>query len=163
MVDRQKEKVYNINIKKLRKQEKKSMSIKALMERVEQCSEDNYMWHGQSLSENYGATEEMMNEFWELVAERIDEAYMKDYEGTYHIAHEGSCEPNATFISLCGLSIDRDTIDSAIEELEVTNVEEWLETTVEKLEEVISRVTADMGKIQDEIIAKYNLTYTEID
>lgn len=59
--------------------------------------------------------------------------------------------------------IDRDTIDSAIEELEVTNVEEWLETTVEKLEEVISRVTADMGKIQDEIVAKYNLTYTEID
>lgn len=139
------------------------MSIKALMERVEQFSEDNYMWHGQSLSENYGATEEMMNEFWELVAERIDEAYMKDYEETYHIAHEGSCEPNATFISLCGLSIDRDTIDSAIEELEVTNVEEWLETTVEKLEEVISRVTADMGKIQDEIVAKYNLTYTEID
>lgn len=50
-----------------------------------------------------------------------------------------------------------------IAELEVTNVEEWLETTVEKLEEVISRVTADMDKIQDEIVAKYNLTYTEID
>ncbi len=105
----------------------------------------------------------MMNEFWELVAKRIDEAYMKDYEETYHIAHEGSCEPNATFISLCGLSIDRDTIDSAIAELEVTNVEEWLDTTVEKLEEVIKRVKEDMNKILDEIVAKYNLTYTEID
>ena len=130
------------------------MSITALMKRVEQCSEDNYMWHGQSLSENYGATEEMMNEFWELVAERIDEAY--------HIAHEGSCEPNATFISLCGLSIDRDTIDSAIAELEVTNVEEWLDTTVEKLEEVINRVSDDMNKILDEIVKKHNLTYIEV-
>ena len=88
---------------------------------------------------------------------------MKDYEEKYHIAHEESCEPNATFISLCGISIDRDTIDTAISELNVTNIEEWLETTVEKLEEVISRVTADMDKIQDEIVAKYNLTYTEID
>lgn len=66
-------------------------------------------------------------------------------------------------LSLCGLSIDRDTIDSAIEELGVTNVEEWLDTTVEKLEEVIERVSDDMNKILDEIVAKYNLTYTEID
>ena len=139
------------------------MSIRALMSRVDICADENYMWHGETLCDNYGATEEMMNEFWELVVERIDEAYMKDYEEKYHIAHEESCEPNATFISLCGLSIDRGTIDSAIAELEVTNVEEWLETTVEKLEEVISRVTADMDKIQDEIVAKYNLTYTELD
>ena len=138
------------------------MSITALMNRADILSEYNYMWHGQTLSENYGATEEMMNEFWELVAERIDEAYMKDYEETYHIAHEGSCEPNATFISLCGLSIDRDTIDTAIAELEVKNVEEWLDTTVEKLEEVINRVSDDMNKILDEIVKKHHLTYIEV-
>ena len=82
------------------------MSITALMKRVEQCSEDNYMWHGQTLSENYGANVEIVNEFWELVAERIDEAYMKDYE-TYHITHEDSCEPNTTYIGLCGAEIGR--------------------------------------------------------
>ena len=139
------------------------MSITALMKRVDICADENYMWHGETLVENYGATDEMMMEFWNEVYNRIDEAYMKDYEEKYHIAHEESCEPNATFISLCGISIDRDTIDTAIVELDVTNVEEWLETTVNKLEEVINRVTADMDKIQDEIVAKYNLTYTEID
>ena len=139
------------------------MSIRALMSRVDILADENYMWHGETLVENYGATEEMMNEFWNEVYNRIDVAYMKDYEEKYHIAHEESCEPNATFISLCGISIDRDTIDTAIVELDVTNVEEWLEITVNKLEEVINRVTEDMDKIQDEIVAKYNLTYTEID
>lgn len=138
------------------------MSITALMNRVDILTDDNYMWHGETLSDNYGASEEIMNEFWELVTERIDEAYMKDYEA-YHITHEESCEPNATYIGLCGFSIDRDTIDTAITELEVTNVEEWLETTVEKLEEVTKRVSEDMDKILDEVVKKHNLTYTEID
>ena len=131
------------------------MSITALMNRVDILTDDNYMWHGETLSDNYGASEEIMNEFWELVTERIDEAY--------HITHEESCEPNATYIGLCGFSIDRDTIDTAITELEVTNVEEWLETTVEKLEEVTKRVSEDMDKILDEVVKKHNLTYTEID
>ncbi len=138
------------------------MSITALMNRVDILTDDNYMWHGETLSDNYGASEEIMNEFWELVTERIDEAYMKGYEN-YHITHEESCEPNATYIGLCGFSIDRDTIDTAITELEVTNVEEWLETTVEKLEEVTKRVSEDMDKILDEVVKKHNLTYTEID
>ena len=138
------------------------MSITALMNRVDILTDDNYMWHGETLSDNYGASEEIMNEFWELVTGRIDEAYMKDYEA-YHITHEESCEPNATYIGLCGFSIDRDTIDTAITELEVTNVEEWLETTVEKLEEVTKRVSEDMDKILDEVVKKHNLTYTEID
>ena len=138
------------------------MSITALMNRVDILTDDNYMWHGETLSDNYGASEEIMNVFWELVTERIDEAYMKDYE-SYHITHEESCEPNATYIGLCGFSIDRDTIDTAITELEVTNVEEWLETTVEKLEEVTKRVSEDMDKILDEVVKKHNLTYTEID
>lgn len=138
------------------------MSITALMNRVDILTDDNYMWHGETLSNNYGASEEIMNEFWELVTERTDEAYMKDYE-VYHITHEESCEPNATYIGLCGFSIDRDTIDTAITELEVTNVEEWLETTVEKLEEVTKRVSEDMDKILDEVVKKHNLTYTEID
>lgn len=138
------------------------MSITALMNRVDILTDDNYMWHGETLSDNYGASEEIMNEFWELVTERIDEAYMEDYKA-YHITHEESCEPNATYIGLCGFSIDRDTIDTAITELEVTNVEEWLETTVEKLEEVTKRVSEDMDKILDEVVKKHNLTYTEID
>ena len=138
------------------------MSITALMNRVEILTDDNYMWHGETLSDNYGASEEIMNEFWELVTGRIDEAYMKDYEA-YHITHEESCEPNATYIGLCGFSIDRDTIDTAITELEVTNVEEWLETTVEKLEEVTKRISEDMDKILDEVVKKHNLAYTEID
>lgn len=138
------------------------MSITALMNRADMLSEDNYMWHGQTLSDNYGASEEIMNEFWTEVYNRIDEAYMKDYEA-YHITHEDSCEKNTTYIGLCGWSIDRDAVNDVIAELEVTNVEEWLETTIEKLEEVINRVNKDMEKIQDEIVAKYNLTYTEID
>ena len=138
------------------------MSITALMNRADMLSEDNYMWHGQTLSDNYGASEEIMNEFWTEVYNRIDEAYMKDYEA-YHITHEDSCERHTTYIGLCGWSIDRDAVNDVIAELEVTNVEEWLETTIEKLEEVIKRVNKDMEKIQDEIVAKYNLTYTEID
>ena len=139
------------------------MSIKALKDRADILSDYAYMWHGETLSDNYGASEEIMNEFWELVTRRIDEAYMEDYKA-YHITHEESCEPNATYIGLCGMSIDSETIDYAIEELEITEgLEEWLDTTIEKLDEVIDRVTADMDKIQDEIVAKYNLTYTEID
>ena len=138
------------------------MSITALMNRADMLSEYNYMWHGQTLSDNYGASEEIMNEFWTEVYNRIDESYMKDYEA-YHITHEDSCERNATYIGLCGWSIDRDAVNDVIAELEVTNVEEWLDTTIKKLDEVISRVTADMDKILDEIVAKYNLTYTEID
>ena len=138
------------------------MSITALMNRADMLSEDNYMWHGQTLSDNYGASEEIMNEFWTEVYNRIDESYMKDYEA-YHITHEDSCERNATYIGLCGWSIDRDAVNDVIAELEVTNVEEWLDTTIEKLDEVISRVSKDMDKILDEIVAKHNLTYTEID
>ena len=138
------------------------MSIKALKDRAEILSEYAYMWHGQSLSENYGATEEIMNEFWELVTKRIDEAYMKDYEA-YHITHEESCEPNATYIGLCGWAIDGETVDSAIEELEITeDVEEWLDTTIKKLDEVIDRVSDDMNTILDEIVKKHNLTYIEV-
>ena len=139
------------------------MSIRALKDRADILSEYNYMWHGETLCDNYGASKEIMNEFWELVTKRIDEAYMEDYKA-YHITHEESCEPNATYIGLCGMSIDSETIDYAIEELEITEgLEEWLDTTIEKLDEVIDRVTADMDKILDEIVAKYNLTYTELD
>ena len=138
------------------------MSITALMNRADILSEDNYMWHGQTLSDNYGASEEIMNEFWTEVYNRIDESYMKNYEA-YHITHEDSCEKNATYIGLCGWSIDRDAVNDVIAELEVTNVEEWLETTLEKMEEVINRVNKDMEAILDEMVAKYNLTYTEID
>lgn len=139
------------------------MSIRALKDRADILSEYNYMWHGETLCDNYGASKEIMNEFWELVTKRIDEAYMEDYKA-YHITHEESCEPNATYIGLCGMSIDSETIDYAIEELEITEgLEEWLDTTIEKLDEVIDRVSNDMNKIQDEIVAKYNLTYTELD
>lgn len=138
------------------------MSITTLMNNADILADYDYMWHGETLYENYGASEEIMTEFWELVTNRIDKAYMKDYE-EYHITHEESCEPNATYIGLCGMSVDSETMRYAIEELEVTNVEEWLDTTIEKLDEVISRVSKDMDKILDEIVEKYNLTYTEID
>lgn len=139
------------------------MSITTLKNNADILSDYAYMWHGETLHDNYGATEEIMNEFWELVTKRIDEAYMEEYKA-YHITHEESCEPNATYIGLCGMSIDSLTIDYAIEELEITeDLEEWLDTTIEKLDEVISRVSKDMDKILDEIVEKYNLTYTEID
>ena len=139
------------------------MSITALKNNADILADYAYMWHGETLYDNYGATEEMMNEFWELVTERIDEAYMKDYEA-YHITHEESFEPNATYIGLCGMSIDSETIVYASKVLEIKeDLEEWLEITIEKLDEVISRVSKDMDKILDEIVAKYNLTYTEID
>lgn len=138
------------------------MSITALKNRADVLSGYAYMWHGETLSDNYGASEEIMNEFWELVAERIDEAYMKEYEA-YHITHEESCEPNATYIGICGWAIDGEAIDSAIKELEIKEgLEEWLETTIEKLDEVIDRVSDDMNKILDEIVKKHNLTYTEV-
>ena len=137
------------------------MSITALKNRADVLSDYAYMWHGETLSDNYGASEEILNEFWELVTKRIDEAYMKEYE-PYHITHEESCEPNATYIGLCGWSIDSETIDSAIKELEIKEgLEEWLDTTIEKLEEVIDRVSDDMNKILDEIVEKYNLTYVD--
>lgn len=139
------------------------MSITALKNNADILADYDYMWHGETLHDNYGATEEIMNEFWELVTERIDEAYMEEYKA-YHITHEESCEPYATYIGLCGMSIDSETIDYAIEQLEITeDLEEWLDTTIEKLDEVISRVSKDMDKILDEIVEKYNLTYTEID
>lgn len=139
------------------------MSITALKNNADILSEHNYMWHGETLSDNYGASEELMDEFWGMVTKRIDEAYMEEYKA-YHITHEESCNPNATYIGLCGMSIDSETIDYAIEELEIKeDLEEWLDTTIEKLDEVINRVKADMDKILDEIVAKYNLTYTEID
>lgn len=139
------------------------MSITALKNNADILSDYAYMWHGETLHDNYGATEEIMNEFWELETKRIDEAYMEEYKA-YHITHEESCEPNATYIGLCGMSIDSLTIDYAIEELEIKeDFEEWLDTTIEKLDEVISRVSKDMDKILDEIVEKYNLTYTEID
>ena len=63
---------------------------------------------------------------------------------------------------LCGWAIDGEAIDCAIKEVEITDeLEEWLDTTVEKLEEVIERVSDDMNKILDEIVEKYNLTYVD--
>lgn len=136
------------------------MSITKLLDRADELSEINYMWHGRELRVNYGATQEMMNEFWEAVDKRVDSNYMKEYE-EFHIAHEESCERDLTYISLCGVSVDSFAVQNAIDELEVENVEEWLDTTIEKLEEVIKRVTNDFDKIQGEIITRYNLIYVE--
>lgn len=137
------------------------MSITTLMDNADILADYDYMWHGETLYENYGASDEIMTEFWELVTKRIDEAYMKGYE-KYHITHEESCEPNATYIGLCGMSVDSETMRYAIEKLEIKeNVEEWLDTTIEKLDEVIDRVSSDMDKILDEIVEKYNLTYID--
>ena len=135
------------------------MSITALKNYADILSNYNYMWHGEELSDKYGASEEIMNEFWKLMEERIDGVYMKDYEA-YHIAHEESCEPNVTYISLCSMSIDSEAIEYAIEKLNIKEgLEEWLDTTIKKLDEVIDRVSDDMNKILDEIVKKYNLTY----
>lgn len=136
------------------------MSITKLLDRADELSEINYMWHGRELRVNYGATQEMMNEFWEAVDKRVDSNYMKEYE-EFHIAHEESCERDLTYISLCGVSVDSFAVQNAIDGLEVENVEEWLDTTIEKLEEVIKRVTNDFDKIQGEIITRYNLIYVE--
>lgn len=138
------------------------MSITKLMNRADELSEINYMWHGRELRENYGATQEMMNEFWEAVEKRVDNNYMKEYE-EFHIAHEDSCEKDLTYISLCGVSVDSFAVKEAIDELELEeeDVEEWLEVTIKKLEEVIKRVTNDFDKIQGEIITRYNLIYVE--
>lgn len=137
------------------------MSITALKNNADILSEHNYMWHGETLSDNYGASKEIMDEFWEMVTKRIDEAYMEEYKA-YHITHEESCNPNATYIGLYGMSIDSETIDYAIKELEIKeDLEEWLDTTIEKLDEVIDRVKADMDKILAEIVEKYNLTYVD--
>lgn len=136
------------------------MSITKLLDRADELSEINYMWHGRELRVNYGATQEMMNEFWEAVDKRVDSNYMKEYE-EFHIAHEESCERDLTYISLCGVSVNSFAVQNAIDELEVENVEEWLDTTIEKLEEVIKRATNDFDKIQGEIITRYNLIYVE--
>lgn len=153
--------LYNIIINKVEEiREVKPMSITKLMNRADELSEINYMWHGRELRENYGATQEMMNEFWEAVDKRVDSNYMKEYE-EFHIAHEESCEQDLTYISLCGISVDSFAVQKAIDELEVENVEEWLEVTIKKLEEVIKRVTNDFDKIQGEIITRYNLIYVE--
>ena len=136
------------------------MSITKLLDRANDLSEINYMWHGRELRENYGATQEMMNEFWGAVDKRVDSNYMKEYE-EFHIAHEESCERDLTYISLCGISVDSFAVQEAIDELKVEDVEEWLDMTIEKLEEVIKRVTNDFDKIQGEIITRYNLIYVE--
>lgn len=139
------------------------MSIKKWLDRADDLSECNYMWQGFELRTCYGATEDMMQEFWELVDKRIDSNYMKEYEKD-HIAHEESCNGrDLTYISLCGVSIDGQAVEDAIDELEIEdeNVEEWLEFIVEKLAEVIGKVNNDMNKIQGEIISKYNLVYVE--
>lgn len=136
------------------------MSITKLLDRADELSEINYMWHGRELRKNYGATQAMMNEFWKAVDKRVDSNYMKEYE-EFHIAHEESCEKELTYISLCGVSVDSFAVLNAIDELEVENVEEWLDMTIKKLEEVIKRVTNDFDKIQGEIITRYNLIYVE--
>ena len=139
------------------------MSIKKWLDRADDLSECNYMWQGFELRTCYGATEDMMQEFWELVDKRIDSNYMKEYEKD-HIAHEESCNGrDLTYISLCGVSIDGQAVEDAIDELEIEdeNVEEWLEFIIGKLTEVIGKVNNDMNKIQGEIISKYNLVYVE--
>ena len=58
------------------------------------------------------------------------------------------------------MSIDSEAIEYAIEKLNIKEgLEEWLDTTIKKLDEVIDRVSDDMNKILDEIVKKYNLTY----
>lgn len=137
------------------------MGITSLLKRADRCSESSYFWQGRELKENYGATEKMMEEFWKRVDARIDNEYMKEYE-EYRIAYGKSDEEDVTYISLCGSSIDRDTVEGTLDEFEVDeDVEGWLIFIIEKLEDVIWKVNDDMNKIQGEIISKYNLVYVE--
>ena len=54
--------LYNVIINKVEEiREVKPMSITKLMNRADELSEINYMWHGRELREHYGATQEMMN------------------------------------------------------------------------------------------------------
>lgn len=132
------------------------MSMRTLMKRLEICGEHNYMCHGEILKEDFGATKEIMEEFWNNVIEQINKSYMNGYK-SFYIEHKESSEPNITYISLYGLSPDRNNIYKVASELGVEPDEEWLDTTVQKLEEVINRVDKDMSKIQEEIVIKYNL------
>lgn len=139
------------------------MSLEKLMERADVLLDECEMWHGHSLYFEYRASKEMMNEFWELVTKRIDEAYMEEYKA-YHITHEESGEPHATYIGLCGGAVDRDAVKHAIEKLGITEgVGKWVEETLDKVEEVAKRVRKDMDSITEEFIAKYNLTYKVTD
>lgn len=137
------------------------MGITSLLKRADRCSGSSYFWQGRELKENYGATEKMMEEFWKRVDARIDSDYMKEYE-EYRIAYEKSDAEDVTYISLCGSSIDRETVEGTLDEFEIEEgIEEWLVFIVEKLEEVVWKVNEYMNKIQGEIITKYNLIYVE--
>ena len=74
------------------------MSITALKDRADVLSDYAYMWHGETLSDNYGATEEMMNEFWELVSERIDEAIDRVSDDMNKILDEIVEKYNLTYV-----------------------------------------------------------------
>lgn len=137
------------------------MGITSLLKRADRCSESSYFWQGRELKENYGATEKMMEEFWKRVDARIDSDYMKEYE-EYRIAYGKSDAEDVTYITLCGSSIDRETVEGTLDEFEIEEgIEEWLVFIVEKLEEVVWKVNDDMNKIQGEIISKYNLVYVD--
>lgn len=137
------------------------MGITSLLKRADRCSELSCFWQGRELQENYGATEDMMQEFWERVDARIDSDYMKEYE-KYRIAYGKSDAEDVTYISICGASIDRDTVEGTLDEFKIDeDVEGWLDFIIEKLEEVVWKVNDDMNKIQGEIISKYNLIYVE--
>lgn len=138
------------------------MSITSLLKRIDRCSERSYFWQGRELQENYGATEKMMEEFWKRVDACIDSDYMKEYEG-YRIAYGKSDEKDVTYISLCGASISRKTVEGSLGEFEIEDedLELCLMFIIEKLEEVVWKVNDDMNKIQGEIISKYNLVYVD--
>lgn len=76
------------------------MSITALKNQADILSEHNYMWHGETLSENYGASKEIMNEFWELVTKRIDEAIDRVSDDMNKILDEIVKKHNLTYIEV---------------------------------------------------------------
>lgn len=129
-----------------------------LISRFNKIAEESYMYQGRVLLVGYNATDEVFGEFIEKAVDRAS-SFLGGCE-ELGITLEDSSEDGAMYIGLCACSLDEETLEEALEELEVENPEQWLRQVVEKLEKITGEIERVFTEEQEKVIEKYGLTYT---
>lgn len=127
----------------------------SLRNRFNKLADDDSFYYAEGLYDYYGATDEIVEEFNQLVNERVEPLLVGCDELGISLEEYGSA--CGSYIGLGGCNLDFDTIDEAMEELGVENVIEWLEKVVKKLETLIPEVRKVFEEAQNEIVKKYGL------
>lgn len=136
--------------------------INELKNSLDDFSDSTYFYECEHLKDDYGATDKMIEEYEEKISSQT--SFMSKYQ-KYKLDFEQSSNEGLWFVSFNGVTLGSDTVESVLEELELTGKEQekWLKQLINILEEILPKIKSICSKAMNEIVQKYSLSEEEED